>query len=58
MSDEEWAKAEIIHPHIKVSVGLRLDDDVLGWFKSQGKGYQTRINTILRRYCETRRKAG
>ena len=56
MSDEEWAKAEIINPH-KVSVGLRLDDDVLGWFKSQGKGYQTRINTILRRYYETHRKA-
>jgi uncharacterized protein (DUF4415 family) len=41
-----------------MSVGLKLDDDVLGWFKSQGKGYQTRINTILRRYYETHRKAG
>jgi uncharacterized protein (DUF4415 family) len=37
---------------------LKLDNDVLGWFKSQGKGYQTRINTILRRYYETHRKAG
>jgi uncharacterized protein (DUF4415 family) len=57
MSDEEWAKAEVIHPQ-KVPVGLKLDNDVLGWFKSQGKGYQTRINTILRRYYETHRKAG
>jgi uncharacterized protein (DUF4415 family) len=57
MSDEEWAKAEVIHPQ-KVPVGLKLDDDVLGWFKSQGKGYQTRINTILRRYYETHRRAG
>jgi uncharacterized protein (DUF4415 family) len=57
MTDEEWARAEITTPH-KVSVGLRLDDDVLGWFKSKGKGYQTRINTILRRYYETHRKAG
>jgi uncharacterized protein (DUF4415 family) len=56
MTDAEWAKAEITNPH-KVSVGLRLDDDLLGWFKSQGKGYQTRINTILRRYYETHRKA-
>jgi uncharacterized protein (DUF4415 family) len=56
MSDEEWAKAEIVQPQ-KVPVGLKLDDDVLGWFKSQGKGYQTRINTILRRYYETHRKA-
>ncbi len=46
MSDEEWARAEVIHPQ-KVPVGLKLDNDVLGWFKSQGKGYQTRINTIL-----------
>lgn len=56
MTDEEWAKAEITTPH-KVSVGLRLDDDLLDWFKSKGKGYQTRINTILRRYYETHRKA-
>src|SRR5882672_2128271 len=57
MTDAEWAKAEIVHPH-KVAVGLKLDDDLLDWFKSQGKGYQTRINTILRRYYETHRKAG
>jgi uncharacterized protein (DUF4415 family) len=57
MSDEEWAKAEVVHAQ-KVPVGLKLDNDVLGWFKSQGKGYQTRINTILRRYYETHRKAG
>jgi uncharacterized protein (DUF4415 family) len=57
MSDADWAKAEIVHPH-KVAVGLKLDHDLLGWFKSQGKGYQTRINTILRHYYETHRKAG
>ena len=57
MSDEDWAKAEIVHPH-KVAVGLKLDHDLLGWFKSQGKGYQTRINSILRHYYETHRKAG
>jgi uncharacterized protein (DUF4415 family) len=32
----------------KVSVTLRLDTDVLAWLKSTGKGYQTRINVILR----------
>ena len=57
MTDAEWAKAEIVQPR-KVAVGLKLDDDLLGWFKSQGKGYQTRINTILRRYYEMHRKAG
>ncbi|HEV7877560.1 BrnA antitoxin family protein [Bradyrhizobium sp.] len=57
MTDAEWAIAEVIHPR-KVAVGIKLDNDVLGWFKSQGKGYQTRINTVLRRYYEAHRKAG
>jgi uncharacterized protein (DUF4415 family) len=57
MTDAEWASAEIIHPQ-KVAVGIKLDNDVLGWFKSQGKGYQTRINSVLRRYYEAHRKAG
>jgi uncharacterized protein (DUF4415 family) len=57
MTDQEWARSEVVHPQ-KVAVGIKLDDDVLGWFKSQGKGYQTRINTVLRRYYEAHRKAG
>ena len=34
----------------KASVSLRIDADVLEWFKAQGAGYQTRINAILRAY--------
>ena len=34
---------------IKEMTTIRLDADVLAWFRSQGKGYQTKINTILRR---------
>lgn len=56
MTDAEWAAAAIVQPQ-KVAVGMKLDDDVLDWFKSQGKGYQTRINSVLRRYYETHRKA-
>lgn len=33
---------------VKISVSLKIDADVLNWFKSQGKGYQTRINEALR----------
>ena len=51
MSDTEWAKAEIVRPE-KVAVGIKLDSDVLDWFKDQGKGYQTRINMVLRRFYE------
>lgn len=57
MTDEEWAKVEITPP-VKVSVGLRLDSDVLKWFKAKGRGYQTRINAVLRRYMDAHRKAG
>lgn len=34
----------------KESISLRVDQDVLEWFKSQGTGYQTRINTVLRAF--------
>ena len=37
---------------LKASISLRLDADVLEWLKSQGPGYQTRINAILRAYKE------
>jgi uncharacterized protein (DUF4415 family) len=36
----------------KTAISLRLDDDVLAWFKAQGPGYQTRINAVLRAFME------
>jgi uncharacterized protein (DUF4415 family) len=36
----------------KAQVTLRIDNEVLEWFKSQGKGYQTQINSLLRAYME------
>jgi uncharacterized protein (DUF4415 family) len=36
----------------KIQVTLRIDEDVLTWFKDQGKGYQTRINALLKAYKE------
>ena len=36
----------------KVQVTLRLDSDVLDWFKAQGRGYETQINTLLRAYMD------
>jgi uncharacterized protein (DUF4415 family) len=36
----------------KAQVTLRLDQDVLDWFKAQGRGYQTQINALLRAYME------
>ena len=34
----------------KASISLRVDQDVLEWFKAQGEGYQTRINAVLKAY--------
>lgn len=51
MTDEEWKNAERGHFYrpVKRQITARVDADVLEWLKSQGKGYQSRINAILRR---------
>ncbi len=40
----------------KAQLTIRLDHDVLDWYKSQGRGYQTRINTLLRAYMEAHKE--
>lgn len=52
LDDSFFQNAEIKVPP-KQPVTLRLDSDVLVWFKSQGQGYQTRINKLLRSYMES-----
>jgi len=44
--------AKLRMPKTKRAVSLRLDPEVLAWFRGQGKGYQTRINAVLRMYME------
>jgi uncharacterized protein (DUF4415 family) len=39
---------------LKQQISLRVDADVLAWFRSQGKSYQTRMNAVLRREMQTR----
>lgn len=39
----------------KSAISLRLDEEVLSWFRTQGPGYQTRINGVLRAYMEAAR---
>jgi uncharacterized protein (DUF4415 family) len=51
-----FAAAELRMPQAKPSITIRIDPDVLDWFKSQGRGYQTRINAVLRRYVETHKR--
>jgi uncharacterized protein (DUF4415 family) len=54
--DIDWSKATIVYPVPKNPVSIRLDKDVIDFFKAQGKGYQTRINAVLRHYMQEVRK--
>jgi uncharacterized protein (DUF4415 family) len=47
-----WKGAKIVWPEAKQLTSLRLDPEVLAWFKAQGKGYQTRMNAVLRAYMK------
>lgn len=55
LDDAFWANAELRPPLTKSAISIRLDQDILEWFKSQGKGYQSRINAVLRAYYEAQR---
>jgi uncharacterized protein (DUF4415 family) len=54
LTEDQIVRMKPIHPEywkvepVKVSVSIKIDADVLAWFKTQGKGYQTRINNALR----------
>ena len=49
-----WTTAKVVMPRPKETITIRLDADVLEWFRGRGKGYQTRINAILRSYIRAR----
>lgn len=54
-----WKDAVLLGPGTKDLLSLRIDNDIVKWFKSKGPGYQTRMNAVLRSYMEAkRRKAG
>jgi uncharacterized protein (DUF4415 family) len=55
-----WQEARVVFPRPvrKKHTGLRIDEDVLAWFRAQGPGYQTRINTVLRAYVEVQKRSG
>lgn len=58
-TEEDWAEAVVILPGPKQLVCLRIDRDILDWFRVQGRGYQTRMNAVLRAYMEAQeRQAG
>ncbi len=48
-----FRSAKVRMPRTKKAVSIRLDQDVLDWYKRQGQGYQTRMNAILRTYMQS-----
>ncbi|QGM47538.1 BrnA antitoxin family protein [Methylocystis heyeri] len=51
----DWTKAEVVTPPKKQAISIRLDEDLIGFFKAEGPGYQSRINAVLRAYMKERR---
>ncbi|AYM81670.1 MULTISPECIES: BrnA antitoxin family protein [Agrobacterium] len=54
--DIDWSKAEVVFPTPKQSISIRVDQDVVDFFKATGKGYQTRMNAVLRHYVHEQKK--
>ncbi|MEZ2301553.1 MAG: BrnA antitoxin family protein [Microcoleus sp.] len=52
LDESFWETAKLVKPLTKQAISLRVDRDVLDWFKSQGKGYQSLMNAVLRSYVE------
>ena len=54
---EQWAKAIVTDRRPpKKNITLRIDPEIIDWFKARGKGYQTRMNAVLRVFIELQRK--
>ena len=53
LGDDFWKSAKVVMPTGKTSVHLRLDSDIVDWFKARGKGHLTRMNAVLRAYVES-----
>lgn len=53
--DIDWDTAVLVIPPKKKAISIRLDEDVLDYFKTEGDGYQRRMNAVLRSYMEQKK---
>ncbi|WP_342110604.1 BrnA antitoxin family protein [Methylobacterium sp. SI9] len=60
INEDAWAHATVYVPTGKTAIHATFDRDVVAFFKQGGRGYQTRMNAVLRHYMETQqaKKAG
>lgn len=54
--DIDWSEAVLVIPPKKQAISIRVDQDVLDYFRKQGTGYQRRMNAVLRSFVEQKRK--
>ena len=54
LDDRFWTNAKIVMPKNKQRLTVRFDSDMVEWFKGQGKGYQTKMNAVLRSFYEAK----
>ena len=52
----DWSEAELVLPESKQAISIRLDKDIIPFFKHKGPGYQTKINAVLRSYVQHERR--
>lgn len=55
LGEEFWKNAKLVMPTPKQAISIRLDTDVLDFFKDEGPGYQSRINAVLRSYMDAKK---
>ncbi len=53
----DWSNAVILDLAPKTAISFRVDSDVYDFFKAKGKGFQTRMNAVLRTYVDHQRKS-
>ncbi len=58
LPDDFWDHANLVIPPTKRGIYLRVDEDVIDWFRSQGPRYQTRMNAVLRSFMERTQTPG
>jgi uncharacterized protein (DUF4415 family) len=54
--DFDWSEAVLVIPPKKQAISIRVDQDVLDYFRKQGAGYQRRMNAVLRSFVDQKRK--
>ena len=54
--DVDWSEAVLVIPPKKKAISIRVDEDVLDYFRKDGTGYQRRMNAVLRSYMQQKRK--